>query len=127
MVVDALADKHLYEQELAKMRKENAFLGDQASAASSLRATLPDQRYYSVAVYESAGCACHTLHSNVTTAARDGHLVSVCTPNFAAGESKTNGTPSRSTSTALAQRPRASLEATTVSYPRSAVSRRCEG
>ena len=29
-MVDALADKRLYEQELARMRKENAFLEDQA-------------------------------------------------------------------------------------------------
>lgn len=32
LVVDALADKRLYEQELARMRRENAFLEDQASA-----------------------------------------------------------------------------------------------
>lgn len=30
LMVDALADKRLYEQELARMRKENAFLEDQA-------------------------------------------------------------------------------------------------
>lgn len=31
LVVDALADKRLYEQELARMRRDNAFLEDQAS------------------------------------------------------------------------------------------------
>lgn len=31
LVVDALADKRLYEQELTRMRRENAFLEDQAS------------------------------------------------------------------------------------------------
>lgn len=30
LMVDAMADKRLYEQELARMRKENAFLEDQA-------------------------------------------------------------------------------------------------
>ncbi|CAM9212001.1 unnamed protein product, partial [Laminaria digitata] len=36
LMVDALADKRLYEQELARMRKENAFLEDQARGRHNL-------------------------------------------------------------------------------------------
>lgn len=41
LMVDALADKRLYEQELARMRKENAFLEDQARGRHNLTVFLP--------------------------------------------------------------------------------------
>lgn len=76
LAVDALADKRLYEQELARMRKENAFLEDQVSLAErALRCAcvLLDKAPFILFMFVRKGLP--TIHTSISRPLRQQHFL----------------------------------------------------